>query len=249
MIKKFFDMLNKLYDDGEYLQFILYIILVVMFSFVLIIPTYYAFENLFLFVEQRFDEILVIVGGYVMFYLWWKDKTKNREEKNMKLLKDSSLAKENNEKVLCESNYVTIRQCLFSTLLENAEILNLKKPEKLSELDSPSKIISKGNVYMCQFVLVKNGEINSDKIQEMLQLRIVQKLNTFEYAGIQQTSFIYNGNAYPILLIDEVCDNGTFVQIDITWASEKYCDLLNTRAHAKMQQLQPRNVNVYDKDF
>ncbi len=102
---------------------------------------------------------------------------------------------------------------------------------------------------MCQYVVVKNGVCNPDKIKELLQMRVTQKLSAHEFAGITQTTYIHNGMAYPLLCIDEIRDNGSFMQIDVAWASESYCYLLDSRAQAKLENLKPPSISYRDGDF
>lgn len=249
MMKKLIEKLQKHYNEKNYFSLILYSAAAVFTSIFVIAITYFIGMQIIHFISERFEAVLVIAGAYIMIYIWWRDKQEKRRQEIQDSLTQMTASQQSAEKALCESNYTTVRQCLFSTLSENADVLNLVKPERLSELDSPSRTIFKGNVYMCQFVVVKKGDANSEKIKEMLQIRIGQKLSAQEFAGITQTQYIYNGTAYPILCIDEVRDNGTFVQIDIAWASENYCNLLNARAHTRMQYLQPQNINCRDRDF
>lgn len=249
MMKNLIEKYQVLYQEKNYFKLSLYSAAIVFASLLVIATTYIIGMQVFVFLTERFEAVLIIVGAYILIYLWWKEKQKKQHQEIQNSLIQMTASQQSAEKALCESNYSTVRQCLFSTLSENADILNLVKPERLSELDSPSRTIFKGNVYMCQFVVVKKGDTNSEKIKEMLQIRIGQKLSAHEFAGITQTQYIYNGTAYPILCIDEVRDNGTFVQLDIAWASEHYCSLLNARAHTRMQYLQPQNINSRDSDF
>lgn len=249
MIDKFTKKLQELYREKNYPKLIPLSVAALLASFLLIAITYYIVMHVFSFIAMRFEAVLIIVGAYVTLILWWKDKQRKRTEQEQSALSQTIMAEQTAEKALCESNYNTTRQCLYSTLSENAGILNLQKPDRLSELDSPSKTVQKGNIYMCQFVVVKNGECSPEKIKEMLQMRITQKLSAQEFCGITQTTYIYNGIAYPILCIDEVRDNGTYVQIDIAWASENYCNLLNMRAQARVQNMNPPNTVYHDGDF
>lgn len=249
MIKSLIEKLKFFYNEKNYLMITIYSLSALFASFTVLALTYFVGINIIGFLTERYEATIFIVGGYTFLYIWWKDKQKRKQAEQDALNQNLITQQSAEEKALCESNYETVRQCLFSTLSECFDILNLLKPERLSQLDSPSRTILKGNVFMCQFVVVKKGEAIPDKIKEMLQLRIAQKLTALEFAGITQTKYIYNGKAYPILCIDEVKDNGTFVQIDIAWACENYCNLLATREQAKLQNLQPKETNCNDRDF
>lgn len=246
---KIIQKLQELYREKNYIKLVAASVATLLVAFLLVALTYCIGTQIFFFLAKRFEAVIAIVGGYIMLYLWWRDKQKRQQEEIQNSLAEAVIAQQSSEKALCENNYSTVRQCLFSVLSEYADILNLVKPEIESELNCHPKTAFKGNVYVCQFLVPKMGEANPGKIKEILQTRIRQKLSAFEFAGIAQTNYIYKGIAYPILCVDDVRDTGIHVQIDMAWASERYCSLLDSREYARMQHLQPPINNFHDKDF
>lgn len=248
-MQKLLDEFRQAYSNKNYLKLSLYSLLALLTLLASTMLTYYIGVGIYSFIAMRFEALIAILGAYLLIYFWLREKRSKKEEQEKNILLQANAAQQSAEKALCESNYTIIRQCLFSTLAENASVLNLVKPERISELDSPSQTILKGNVYMCQFVVLKKGESDPQNIKEILQIRLAQKLNALEFAGITQTTYIHNGNAYPILCIDEVNDIGTYIQIDIAWASENYCNLLNARTQARFLNMQPQKSIITDRDF
>lgn len=244
-MKRLLEIFQILYEERSFIKLFLYFTTILLGLLLTIWFTYYLATYIVFILERKFEALVIIIGAYLFINLWLKDKQKKQLIETNYLTYKQQYA----ENAIQENNYIIIRQCLYTILSENADILNLVKPEKLSDLDSPSRAILKGNVYMCQYLVLNKGDINTGKIKEMLQIRIDQKLAAHEFAGIAQTQYIYYGAAYPILCVDEVHDNGSYVQIDIVWASENYCSLLNVRAHTKMQYMQPQNINYRDSDF
>ncbi len=199
-----------------------------------------------IFIAGKF-ELLIICGTIVLIWFLY-----------LKFIKQEKIAKKSKqnqtnkiiEKELHENNYICIRKCLFD-ILDNdiSEVLGLKKPARLSELDAPGKITVKGNVFLYQFVMLKkSNEIDCNSIKEILQKEINEALDNFRIAGIRQTKFISNGVAIHILNVDSVKDLGNYIQLELVWASDDYVDLIETRKNILAEKLNEDN-SFYDTDF
>lgn len=252
MINKYYEILKRCLVEKKYLEFSLYCLLILGLSALVIIATAY-FLN---FIAYNFETISFIVGGYILLYYIWKEWRKGRKEENElqkekqnAILNQLKAQESESEKTLLESNYIAVRQCIYSVLMEIADKVNLAKPQTLSEMDSPSRVIFKGNVPMCQFLVLKTQEISTSAIKEIMQIRIAQRLTSTEFAGITQTTYIYDGQAFPILCIDDVLDVGSYIQVDVAWANEAYCNLVRNRKLANFENQRPMNQNIKDKDF
>jgi hypothetical protein len=193
-----------------------------------------------------------VVGGIAfcsIVYFISEKRHKHRAELSS-IEQQASIAQENADKALLESNYIIVRQCVYSVLCEIAENLGLTKPQRQSEIDSPSRIITNSNVLMYQFVVLKkSAEISISSIKEILQTRITQKLIAHEFSGLTQSNFVFGGTAYPILCVHDVADSGAYINLDIVWFSEAYGNLLHLRKEALLNNLNGRAVNIKDTDF
>lgn len=107
---------------------------------------------------------------------------------------------------------------------EVADIVKLRKPASLSQMDAPTHYDVIARVPVYHFLATKlTDDVDLFDLTGILQNTIEQKLNNHELDGIQQTSFFYNGQAYPSLMVDNIRDLGSYVQIDVAIASEHYC--------------------------
>lgn len=247
-MKLLFERFIKKLQNGSYFEAAIYAVLTAMIASIIIIITYVVGSLIFILIKRHLEVLVTIVGAYWLLYSWMKDRHKKRNrEIQSSIMKKGAISQEM-ERELFDSNYVLARQCLFSILIECSEVLKLVKPERLSDLDSSCRTIYKGNVCMPRFMIMKNGDVNTDKIKEIIQARIGQKLNSFEL-GITQTMYIFNGMAYQMLCVDEIYDEGAFIIVDMAWASENYCKLLSMRAQAKMQYLSSQEIEHFDEDF
>lgn len=245
MFKKIFDELKNCLIKKRYLTLLLYILLFLSsIGLILLIIVFF-----FRLIDKYFIEILIIVISSLSLYFWISEKRNTRKEEKAAEIKQIKAEEYEIERTLAESNYSIVRQCLFSIISENADALHLAKPTTLSELDSPSRIIRKGTVMMYQYLTLKKGDVDTIVIKEIIQTRITQKLLAQEFSGITQTTYIYNGKAYPLLYIDEIQDQGAYIQIDMAWVNDNYCNHLQNKAYTKLQNQKPINANINDRDF
>ena len=150
--------------------------------------------------------------------------------------------------ITLESTYNMIRKNLCSVIGDIADILKLRKPTNLRQMDGPTHydIVAQAVIYHF-LVLKQSNEIDAFSVIGMLQNAIEQRLNNNEVEGITQTAFFYNGQVYPSIMVDNVQDLGTYVQIDIAIASEFYCRYRERRIYNNMNQTGVSKPK--DKDF
>lgn len=150
--------------------------------------------------------------------------------------------------ITLEATYKIIRKNLCSVLGDISDITRLKKPATLSQLDAPTHFDIKSKAVIYHFLTLKQSEeIDTFSIIGILQNAFEQRLNNNEMDGITQTVFFYNGQVYPSIMIDNVQDLGTYIQIDIAIASEYYCKYRERRIFNNMNQTGISKPK--DKDF
>lgn len=96
------------------------------------------------------------------------------------------------------------------------------------------------------FKLAEKADI--DVIIGVLQTTITQRLESNSFEGITQSRFLYNSASYPSILVDNVIDTGSFVQVDIAIASEAYCRHRKQRIYNAINSGNG-HTNSSDKDF
>ncbi len=239
----------SLYNQKKFIKLVGAILTI---TIVLILGAF-AVSTVFYIVYKFIGENLetIVIGGilFTAILYWISNKRQQRNVTMQAAQTPISVVPDESEKAMFESNYIIVRQCIFTVLCEIADSLGLTKPQMQSEIDSPGRIISKSNVTMYQFLALKKSEINLATIKGIMQTRITQKLAAQEFSGLSQVNYIFNGVGYPILCVDDCVDNGAYLSIDVAWFSDNYGNLLSLRKQAQLQNLQGRTVNLVDSDF
>lgn len=245
MIKNLISKLQQYISEKHYGK-ILIIILLYICSVVLVVLTLLTVIK---FIAMYYETIILLVVGIAIFVYWIKER---REEK-VKLAKvEADKVKTelvDTAKAFAELNYSYSLQAVYITLREMADKLKLAVPNIMSEIESPTHYFQRGTDVIYQFLCLKHGEVDTNAIKEVLQRRIVQKLQAGEFTGITQSMYYYEGNFYPILFIEDIQDIGTYLQINVAFVNESYCKnyVLKQQLNKQIQQYQ--NTDISDKDF
>lgn len=227
---KIVDGVRALWDEKRYVKLGLVLLLLIAAAVVtlsLIVSTLVAVKN---FVVQNQTLVFITTFALVTFFGWIYDRAEQRRKLQSQAEQQAREEAQFMEESLAQNNYDIVRQCLFNVLSDVADTISLIKPDRLSQLDSPAKYAKKGNVLFYQYlILKKEAVIDPHAVKQVLQTRISQRLQAQEFAGITETSHYYKGQMYPLLYLDEVIDVGNYIQVDITWVSDTYCEYLRNK--------------------
>lgn len=146
-----------------------------------------------------------------------------------------------------ESTYKKLRFVLFYLLLEEADILKLRKPASPSQLDAPVHYDVFGvNTIIYHYLVFKAGEVNCDEILRFLEKSLDDKLSNYEVDGFQP-DVLCGGIAYPSIIIDSVREAGEFVQINLVIPTDEYLRHRQRQLYRRM--ITSSQTSFKDKDF
>lgn len=158
----------------------------------------------------------IILLGAMAIYLYERTRKKPVDEKQKQQMKKQ-------EQQLLIQNYQQIAKYLYLILKEVSGVLNLTLPQLLSSMQSEQWITLKGGYTIFEYCILKNGEVDTPRIQYVLQHVLNQKLFTGSFVGLRQSVHIYEGKAYPILKIIDIVDIPEYILIQMVWVNDAYC--------------------------
>jgi hypothetical protein len=240
LIEAIIDSIFASYYEKHWFRFILKIIgsLFIAFCMALVIA------NILYFIIENIENIVVTIGAIACFfaviYSFFQKKPEKVEQS------DSSIIEFN--PITLETTYNLIRKNLCSIIADVADMIRLRKPATLSQMDSPTHYDIVGNAVIYHYLLIKQSdEVDPYTILGVIQNTIEQRLNNGEIDGITQTHFFYRSQVYPSLMVDNVRDLGNYVQLDIAIASEQYLKYRERRIYNNMNTSGLNRPG--DKDF
>ncbi len=220
------------------------LILKIIASLIVLTCMALVIASILYFIIENIENIVVTIGAIACFlaviFSFFQKKPEKVEQP------DSSIIEFN--PITLETTYSLIRKNLCSIIADVADMIRLRKPATLSQMDSPTHYDILGNAVIYHYLLIKQSdEVDPYTILGVIQNTIEQRLNNGEIDGITQTHFFYRSQVYPSLMVDNVRDLGSYVQIDIAIASEQYLKYRERRIYNNMNTSGLNRPG--DKDF
>ena len=150
--------------------------------------------------------------------------------------------------ITLETTYRLIRKNICSIVGDVYEIIKVRKPTTLSQMDCPTHydVVAKAVIY--HLLLTKVSEdFDAMSASGILQNAIEQRLNNNEIDGITQAAHFYNGQVFPAIMVDNIREMGNYVQVDVAIASDYYCKYRERRIYENIAS--GNSSSIYDRDF
>lgn len=241
--------IRQLFNEKRYAHFAITIVIGAIAVAIALVIIVLGIKTIATFVMNNFEIVLITLGALSFIIIWITDRNKKSTELKQQEEEKIRYMAEVSERTFLENKYNLTRNMIYQTIKDASDILKIEKPKRVEDLDLPERNQKKNNYFINQFIVLKNGDIDPIEVKEILQIKITQKLNSFDFPGINQNIYIYEGHVYPILMIDEVHDFGRYLYLDVVWVSERYCKLVNNRLIARQMKLENSANIVEDKDF
>lgn len=189
--------------------------------------------------------IILAILGFFCFVALWRHFFPPKPQQQVEMPVENNAMVYN--PVFLEDTYSMLLNNISPIIMEKADIMQLQRVMASYELESPVHYTLKGFVLYHILIGKINENVDTQKVLEILQNAITQRLNHSEFIGIEQSYYLYNGRALPYIMVDNVRDLGNFVQVDIAITDDAYCQY-------RLQRLQNRISNASaskprDRDF
>lgn len=201
-----------------------------------------------LLIEYR-ENIVFAFGALIVLLVFWIGFTADKP----KVKKEVPVAPENNAILIdfdieyVEATYKKLRYVLYYLLLDNINILNLRKPASPSQLDAPVHYDVFGvNTIIYHYLAFKAGEVKCEEILRFLEKNLGDKLANYEVDGFQP-DVICGGATYPSIMLDDVRETGDFVLINLVIPTDEYLRHRQRQLYRRM--ISSSQTSFKDKDF
>lgn len=170
---------------------------------------------------------VVTVWGVMYIKDVRREKLQGKEQLR---LQQEQLVNEEQQR-LAAQNHIQVRQIIFDVLQDLGRLVNLAPPTSLSSLDAPVHFAFQNGTLFFYYAVLKQGTVDCQKVLALVQDRLQQKALANEL-GLQPTSMVFRGVAYPIIILDKVTDMGSYIELRIAWASEAYLSQRGSRGNS-----------------
>lgn len=175
-------------------------------------------------------ELLLLCGSIVVavIYIIWCKRVNNETTQAVQMRYQTKIDKEQ-EKQKYEDAYLRIQQLLFLAINDTAIVTKIPQLKSVTALDAPIHFVfTDGGFYVFQYLVAKDSATTSNIIQmkEILNNRIRQALNSGEIMGKYEMHLSHNSIPYQKILIHDIRDNGSFLQINAVIVGHPYTDYI-----------------------
>ena len=219
-IKSIYDQFGIIADDfdnGRRLWAIAQMIIIIIIGASIILGGLWLCQQIYF----NISYIILAILGFFCFVALWRRFFPQKQPQQIEAPPENNTVMY--DAVFLENSYKMLLTNICPIIMEKADIMQVHKPMAYYELEAPIHYTVKSYV-MFHILMGKNAEsVDTQRILEILQNTISQKLNNSEMVGISQACYFYNGQALPSIMIDSARDLGNFIQVDIVITCDAYC--------------------------
>lgn len=244
-MKELWEDIKDCWKNKKFGYLILYTLFIIAMFVFACIGVYLILQLIMRYIDLIMMTTAVILG----IYFYFRGQKEKRLEERAELERRELLRQQQHALELAEANYQLVERAMFIVIQEMYKSLRVKSPAFLSEISTTPHYYQRGNITVYRFSVLKEGDIDLQAFQVILQGRLTQKLQAIEFAGINQSVHIYDGVAYPLLQVIDIQDLGVNINWGIVWTNDSFCEEQNMKLLAK-QQMSSRTVSrPRDRDF
>lgn len=185
--------------------------------------------------ETIVSGLVIVIVAYFLIHEFFASRKELRLQNNAhkKEVKEAAEKQQHEKNLLtAENNYAVVGKCLFTVLKEAGATLNLVPPNSLVDLEPQTRVSDNGGYVLLHYVCQIHGDVDVDLIKEVLNNRISQKLRADEFHYLSEPYCLYEGRSYPIIMVDDVVDVKSYVNIDMVMTNKAYCEHLRNKSIA-----------------
>ena len=154
----------------------------------------------------------------------------------------------NAEAKAAERTYINIASAILPVFQKLAKVFPLVSPISACDIYSPARARKQGELWYYRYAIVKNEKADVETIKRFLNDELTRYLFDHEAHGIARNTVFIDGVEYPALIVTEVKDTGTYLEISVVVMTEKVNRHLNYRRNSTLDG-QGKKVNADDDQF
>ena len=132
--------------------------------------------------------------------------------------------------VRLEYNYKIFRKQMYLIVNGIAAAFSIVPLSIASDLDAPVRWTFLGDTPIYHYLVhVVGGEVDTNLLKNTLQIKINQRLESGKIDGQEASSKIYDGMAYPRIMVHAVEQASNFVEVSVVFTTEDYVEMLRNK--------------------
>lgn len=241
---------RKHWKQKKYGQCIGVALLITTFVVAIIVLICLLLDMLIAFIMNHYQELLLGFGAFFLAFYYIREHFEEKKRAREEQLELARKLQAEADADTLERNYRLIRNCIFSVIRDMSDVLQLKRPVREGEIDSPNHNVEKLNFILYQYIVYRTASTtDTETIREVLRKEISRRLDAHSFAGISQTYYLHEGQAEPIISVYSVEDSNAYLTISVAIADENYCRHIRQGASLNLLQQAEQLTQPSDNDF
>lgn len=242
---------RKHWKQKKYGQCICVVLLITVFAIAVAVLFCLLLDMLITFIMNHYQELFLGFGGFFLAFYYIREHFEEKKRAREEQLELARKLQAEADADTLERNYRLIRTCIFSVIRDMSDVLQIKKPVREGEIDSPNHNVEKLNFILYQYIVYRTAStVDTETIRDILRKEISRRLDAHLFAGISQTYYLHEGQAEPIISVYSVEDNSAaYLTISVAIADENYCRHIRQGASLNLLQQAEQLTQPSDNDF
>ena len=242
---------RKHWKQKKYGQCISVALLITVFAIAVAVLFCLLLDMFITFIMNHYQELFLGFGGFFLAFYYIREHFEEKKRAREEQLELARKLQAEADADTLERNYRLIRTCIFSVIRDMSDVLQIKKPVREGEIDSPNHNVEKLNFILYQYIVYRTAStVDTETIREILRKEIARRLDAHLFAGISQTYYLHEGQAEPIISVYSVEDNSAaYLTISVAIADENYCRHIRQGASLNLLQQAEQLTQPSDNDF
>ncbi len=242
---------RKNWDKKKYGQCIGAILLITVFVVMVVVLFCLLLDMLITFIMNHYQELFLGFGIFFLAFYYIREHFEEKKRAREEQLELARKLQAEADADTLERNYRLIRTCIFSVIRDMSDVLQVKRPVREGDIDSPNHNVEKLNFVLYQYIVYRTAStVDTETIREILRKEIARRLDAHLFAGVAQTYYLHEGQAEPIISVYSVEDNSAaYLTISVAIADENYCRHIRQGASLNLLQQAEQLTQPSDNDF
>ncbi|MBD5549146.1 MAG: hypothetical protein HDQ97_17460 [Lachnospiraceae bacterium] len=241
---------QKNWNKKKYAQCISIVLLITAFAVAIIVVICLLLDMFITFIMSHYQELFLGFGIFFLAFYYIREHFEEKKRAREEQLELARKLQAEADADTLERNYRLIRTCIFSVIRDMSDVLQVKKPIREGEIDSPNHNVEKLNFILYQYIVYRTAStVDTETIREILRKEIARRLDAHLFTGVTQTYYLHEGQTEPIISVYTVEDNNAYLTISVAIADENYCRHIRQGVSLNLLQQAEQLTQPSDNDF
>ena len=246
-MKHYLNKIKRAWRKGDIINLLWYTIPPLSACLIMLLFTVWIFVKIFQLLANNVDTILgcgiVLIGAVVYLKNSSKISSAVSEEKHFPFEESTDTVHDS-----LSTNYEIIGNVVYQIARHYYALLKIRKPERQEDIESTTRTKCMGKIVLYEYILYKASDYDVNTIRLLFEHFINKKLKNNNLVGFNNSHYIYNGKAHPILQVHSIENCSGYYRLLMVLTTKEYCEYVHNTIDSDLTSGVEERI-IYDNDF